>query len=342
MQLRMSSIPLMLEYVSGLRSYQENREAIRRILAHEDYQYELRRYGISPAEHLIDYFSRLDTIPPEDIPDLSANHRRNHLREKHGQWLDCAASPQKYQDRYERLKAFFTDDFLAEMQGKLASMFPAGTEMIPDPAVISTLSIGRSFGYVHEGALHLDLFGIERDCSIEELPRVILHEMHHLQALKMAEGIPGGQSLLDQYIRGFAWEGLAVKFCNNAEGVISKRIEPEQPPNLGVPAIPALNAHFAEHFDLFCATVSRIRAGQFSREDMNRQYAEVWQNPYLYGREPLAQMAVYSLGNELYGCVYDHFGLDAVYECFYYPDRLIGYFNRADCGYKIPAQLSAC
>ena len=60
----MSSIPLMLEYVSGLGARPGDREAARAILAHEDYRFELRRYEIPSAEHLIDYFSRpLDSSP---------------------------------------------------------------------------------------------------------------------------------------------------------------------------------------------------------------------------------------------------------------------------------------
>ena len=339
MQLRISSIPLMLDYVSGLSSHSGDQDAVRKLFAHEDYQFELRRYEISSAEHLIDYFSRLNTIAPEEIPDLSGDHRRNHLREKHRQWLDCVSHPQKYYDRYERLKAFFTDGFLAEMQRKLAGMFPKGTEMIPDPAVVSTLSFGRSFGYPSEGAIHLDLFGVEEYCSMEELPRTVLHEMHHMQAFKMAENTRGFYdefSLLERYIIGFAWEGLAVKFCNNAEGVISRRLEPEREPNLSVPAIPALNRHFEEHFQRFCDTVRQIRAETITEQEVERQQTDFWMNPYLYGEQPLDQTAIYSFGNELYGCVYDHFGLDAVYECFYHPARLISYFNRADCGYSIP------
>lgn len=332
----MSSIPLMLEYVSGLASRPGDRETVRRILAHEDYQFELRRYGISTAEHLVDYFSRLNAIAPEEIPDLSGDHRRNHLREKHGQWLDCVRDPQKYYGRCERMKAFFTDRFLADMQQRLTAMFPRGTEMIPDPAVVSTLSFGRSFGYPSEGALHLDLFGVEEYCALEELPRVVLHEMHHLQLIRMTEGISGEQSLLDRYIRGFAGEGLAVKFCNNAEGVLSRRLDRSLPPNLGVPSISLLNEHFPEHFQLFCDTVGRIKTGEFTGKDMERQWEQVWMNPYLYGEKPLDQLALYSFGNELYGCVYDHFGLEAVYECFWHPQRLIGYFNRACCGWTIP------
>jgi len=337
MELRLSSIPLMLDYVSGLSAHPGDRDTVRKLFAHEDYQFELRRYGITSAEHLTDYFSRLSTIDPAEIPDLSDNHRRNFLREKHCQWLDCINDPQKYYSRYERLKAFFTDDFLADMQQRLTEMFPKGTEMIPDPAIVSTLSFGRSFGYPSEGAIHLDLFGIEEYCTLEELPRVVLHEMHHLQTVKMSEDAgETGFTLLDRYIRSFAWEGLAVKFCNNAEGVVSRRIEPELPPNLCVPAISLLNRHFPEHFQLFCGTVGRIRAGTFTEEDMERQQQEYWLNPYLYGEAPLEQLPLYSLGNELYGCVYDVFGLDAAYECFYHPARLVSWFNRAGCGWSIP------
>lgn len=141
---------------------------------------------------------------------------------------------------------------------------------------------------------------------------------------------------MERYITGFAWEGLAVKFCNNAEGVLSRRLEPGEPANQGVTSIPLLNRRFEEHFRLFCDTVEGIRAGTFTEEDMDRQRGEVWMNPYLLGAEPLDQLAVYSLGNELYGCVYDAFGLDAVFACFDHPARLPGYFNRADCGWTIP------
>ena len=161
MELRLTSIPPMLEYVSSLGDAPGDLAAVRRILDHPDYQFEARRYGLDSLDHVADYLSRLKVIAPSDIPDLSRDHRKNSLRDKHQLWLDCAARPEKYRDRLERVRSLFTEDFLAEMQGRLAAMFPAGTEMIDEPAVVSTLSFGQSFGYPHEGAIHLDLFGIE-------------------------------------------------------------------------------------------------------------------------------------------------------------------------------------
>ena len=68
MKLRMSSIPLMLEYVAGLASRPGDRETVRRILDHEDYQFELRRYELPSAEHLIDYFSPAEYHPAGGDP----------------------------------------------------------------------------------------------------------------------------------------------------------------------------------------------------------------------------------------------------------------------------------
>nr|WP_300847142.1 hypothetical protein [uncultured Acetatifactor sp.] len=62
----------------------------------------------------------------------------------------------------------------------------------------------------------MDLFGIEDICTIEELPYVILHEMHHLQIQKLLgdySSFTEKFSLLDDYIFRFTGEGLAVKFC---------------------------------------------------------------------------------------------------------------------------------
>ena len=182
MRLRTSSIPLMLEYVAKSGMGQEDPQAAADILGHEDYLFEARRYGLDSREPLVSYFARFRTIAPEDIPELSPD-RRTALRDRHGLWLDCAAHPQKYRDRYRRLMGMLTEENLQNLQDRLRAAFP-GDVYLDDIDVVSTLSFGPSFGYVHENALHLDLFGVETYCTMEELPYVILHEMHHLQTMK--------------------------------------------------------------------------------------------------------------------------------------------------------------
>ena len=164
--------------------------------------------------------------------------------------------------------------------------------------------------------------------------------MHHLLINKMIgdyQTFAKDFSLLEKYIFRFTGEGLAIKFCNNAEGVISKRIDKECASNVGLASMKYLNSHFDEHFELFCSTAQKIVSGQITEAEVNKQFRTYWWNPYLYKDEVacLDQTPIYSFGNELFGCIYDAFGLDIMFDCFYNPLKTINYFNRANCGYSI-------
>lgn len=338
MELRISSIPIMLDYLSGLNAEPANIALIRKIFDHEDYQFEVRRYGLPSVEPLVSYFAHLRSVKSEDIPDLN-DERKSALRDKHNLWLDCVDNPQKYYNRYEKIKHIFCEENIQNLQYKLSAAFP-NEVAVNDGSIVSTLSFGPSFGYVYENALHLDLFGIEDICTIDELPYIILHEMHHLQIQKLIgsyHSFTQKFSLLDNYIFRFTGEGLAIKFCNNAEGVISKRIDSCLNANIGIPAIPILNNHFDEHFDLFNDTIKRIKQNSITADEISEQFSSYWWNPYLYRDEIafLPQTPIYSFGNEIFGCIYDAFGVEILFECFYNPAKTIEYINRANCGYFI-------
>lgn len=338
MELRASSIPAVLDCLSTWDGEPADLAEVRRLFSHEDYKFEMRRYGLSSLEPFVSYFSHLKEIRKDEIPDL-CEERKDALREKHDLWLDCASNPQKYYERYEKVKHILREDNLQNLQYRLSAAFPGGVA-INDAGVISTLSFGPSFGYVYENALHLDLFGIEDICTMEELPYIILHEMHHLQIQKLIgsySAFTGKFSMLDDYIFRFTGEGLAVKFCNNAEGVVSRRMDSSLAANIGVPGISLLNQHFEEHFALFNDTIQKIRRGAITESEIDEQFRTYWWNPYLYKDEIefLLQTPIYSFGNELYGCIYDAFGIDVMFECFYEPTKAITYFNQADSRYYI-------
>lgn len=338
MKLRMSSIPQMLEYLSETNVGSTNMAVVKSIFEHEDYQFEIRRYNLPSVEPLISYFSQLKNIKAEDIPDLS-DERKNTLRDKHNLWLDCASNPQKYYNRYEKIKNFLCVENIQNLQHKLADAFPNGID-IKDASIVSTLSFGPSFGYVYANALHLDLFGIESFCTIEELPHVILHEMHHLQIQKFIgsyDSFTSKFSLLDDYIFRFTGEGLAIKFCNNAEGIISKRIDYHMNANIGISSMSILNKHFEEHFNLFNDTIKRIKQNSITVSEINEQFKSYWWNPKLYKDETafLEQTPIYSFGNEIFGCIFDFFGIEVLFDCFCNPSKTIEYFNKINCGYII-------
>lgn len=338
MKVRISSIPMMFEYLSKLNTEPADIVLVNGLFNHEDYQFEIRRYGLSSVEHLVFYFSRLKSIKKEEIPNLS-DERKNALRDKHNLWLDCASNPQKYYKRYKKVKHILCGENIQNMQHRLSVAFPNAI-VINDANIISTLSFGSSFGYVYENALHLDLFGTEEICTIEELPYVILHEMHHLQIQKLIGdyySFTKRFSLLENYIFRFTGEGLAIKFCNNAEGVVSKRIDNNLNINIGIPAMPILNHHFEEHLSLFNDTIKRIGQKSITESEIDEQFRSYWWNPYLYKNEMavLPQTPIYSFGNEIFGCIFDVFGMEIMFECFYNPIKTIEYFNKTNCGYMI-------
>ena len=67
MKVRISSIPMMFEYLSKLNTEPADIVLVNELFNHEDYQFEIRRYGLSSIEHLVFYFSRLKSIKEEEI-----------------------------------------------------------------------------------------------------------------------------------------------------------------------------------------------------------------------------------------------------------------------------------
>ena len=117
--------------------------------------------------------------------------------------------------------------------------------------------------------------GILDHMEEQALSYVILHEMHHLQTMKLVDSYHSFTekfSALERYIFRFTGEGMAIKFCNNAEGAISKRMNPGLDANIGIPAMAILNRHFPEHLALFQDTGRKIESGLVSEKEIDEQF----------------------------------------------------------------------
>lgn len=337
MNIRISSIPLMLQHMKSIYDGKDDFSFLEQVLQHEDYLFEMRRYGVQSPENLLFYFSNMKTISQGDIADFTVD-RKDILRQRHPLWLDVMNHTDVYANKYDRLKKIWDDSFEEEMSVALQRAFPHKVDLT-DAEIVSTMSIGSSFGYVFENALHVDLLGIGHYCSFDELPAVVLHELHHLEMLRYMGSYAAFTkdfSLAETYIFRFTGEGLAIKFCNNAQGIISKAIAKDKPANIGLDAfsMAALNGCFPEVFSLFRDTLTAIREGRMTQRQMEKQFRTYWWNPYLPVHKPgkapkLKQTPIYSLGNELFGTIYDAFGLEGVFACVQKPLETPAYFNRA-------------
>ena len=331
--LNVSSILPMLDFLRDLKSKRADANKIREIFNHKDYDFEFRRYEISQTEPFINYFMRLSDIKESEIPELDSRYK-NMLKNKHTRWLNALENPDYYESLYKKITGSITDEALAGICETVKRGLPADAN-IDDIHIISTMSIGTSFGYVFDNALHFDIMGFNDD-NLKSLPSLLAHEIHHLAMSKYASSLYGNFSPEERYIFNFTGEGLAVKFCNNAKGAVSKPLYANLPVNecLDEFSMEYLNSRFYEALGVFKESLSDIRAGKMKNEDIYEQFNKYWWNPYTEEQsrdeEPLLkQSLIYSFGNDLFGVIYDAFGADILFDCVRHPLKTVEYFEQA-------------
>lgn len=212
--------------------------------------------------------------------------------------------------------------------------FPKGYRF-NDCKIIFTCGIGQSFGYANENGMHFDIMQLFRHYENEHFKEMIAHEIHHLIFLDNIEFQE--KNLEGYFLQWFAIEGLAIKFTNNAQGVLSKRFQPDKPANLGldIDSIEYLNNHFDVTYAEFQRTIADIRRGKVkTAEEVRELLVGYWFNLYAEGQNKeevpqLKQSRLYAMGNDLWGTLYDVYGMDKLYEILTHPETFIDNFNNA-------------
>jgi len=333
--LRLSSITPMLQFLRDLKSNQATYVQIAEILDHPDYDYEFRRYG-SAKQPMIDYFINLNTITDAEIPALRES-RPTEVLDKHPLWIAAFNDPNVYKELANKLHFIIS----GEMLDRVSNMVLAG---IPDDAdidtidVVCTMSIGGSFGYVYDGAFHIDILRIPEMGEKPEmyLPLLLAHETHHVVMMAYESEYVDNFTLEQWFIHFFSGEGLAIKFCNNAQGTISKPIYNHLPVNAGLDAFTMeyLNGKFNEAWVVFQKTLSSIRAGKMNKNDVWAHLMNYWYSFHTDYQQPneaplLQQSLAYSFGNDLYGTIYDAFGKNVLFDCVRHPEKVLDTFDKA-------------
>lgn len=314
LEIRYSTVKKMLEVIKKLRDGKNIRLELGILLEHPDYQVEFARYkGRVGKNEFIDYIVSLPTLKEEDI----SNH---DLRMHHKYYEDLLENIDTYVEEAEKLKlltiALFEEQIAITLDG-----LPDGF-ILPDVNFLFTLGIGQSFGWVYDNHSHFDFLQLVKDVSFDEFCKIIAHEVHHVAINKLFSHLDVASfSLEDMFYLYFAAEGLAVKYCNNAEGILSKSLKQERK-NIGLDTFSwdYLNDVFEQHFQEFIQTVRDIREGKItSQEALNKRFQDFWMNPYTAKQNLdelplLKQYPVYAMGNEIWGIIHDCYGKEVLYQ----------------------------
>lgn len=333
---RDGSIPDMLHIVEEYNKGCRDKRTLKQILDGPDYQMEFCRYGSRvPREAFEDYFMACPDLHTDQIDNVA-------LKSHHEYWRQVFADPGRYQLAWERWSRFLTPDKLQEGVDRALAGLPAYVEL-ENIDVVFTLGIGPSFGYPYKNCIHFDLIQLEamygREGGQQEFMAVVAHEVHHIGFAQVAAQVD--ERKLAESEEGYlclslAGEGLAVKFTNNCGGMLTRQLCPGQPVFcLDPDTISYLMGDFENTFEHFKETVSRIRRGELrGREAVDRELTEYWYNPYMEGQKKgeipkLKQSRAYTFGCELWGVIYDAFGLEILYDTVLHPWLCLERFHAA-------------
>ena len=187
-----------------------NEGKLRAILSMPDYSVEFRRYsepnlpvcGIC-FEEAVDFFLHFDEKDFEN-PRL-ASKKESFLAFYHD--LDSRIQkiqmlenimPEDLQVVEQLLKNGLPDSLMAE---------------IDHFTVLLTVSIGNSMGWPYGEYIHFDVANLDSLEDKDTFLHVLAHEIHHIMFSRL---LPEEMSPRQYFFVNFAFEGLAVHFCNNA------------------------------------------------------------------------------------------------------------------------------
>ncbi|MBR0135337.1 MAG: hypothetical protein IJM18_03985, partial [Clostridia bacterium] len=183
---------------------------LRKILRMPDYEVEFQRYGMPGLpvcgisfEEAVDFFMNFD------LKDFD-NPRLQYKKES------FSAFYRDIDKRLESIECFtaFTPDDLRLMEELLANGLPEEClNETPELNIILAVSIGNSMGWPYGHYIDYDVANLDMLKDKDDFIHITAHEIHHIFTgmLLFPEGITGE----DCFLQSFAYEGLAVHYCNN-------------------------------------------------------------------------------------------------------------------------------
>lgn len=191
---------------SGVR----DEEKLRQILSMPDYEIEFRRYGDPNLpvcgicfEEAVDFFLHFEE---KDFPNP-------RLAAKKEAFLPFYRDLDTRLQKMELLSSITPED-LKLVEQLLENGLPGHLlREVNQFTVLLTISIGNSMGWPYEHYIHFDVANLDTLTDKESFLHVLAHEIHHIM---FAQLLPEEMTPRQYFFVNFAFEGLAVHFCNNA------------------------------------------------------------------------------------------------------------------------------
>lgn len=330
--IRIDSLPGMFQIFRDVKNGCFDKTKLLKVLNHSDYRYEFERYNqeglplaLISKEDYVAFFETFLTKTIEEIenPRLKMRYESYHILLNN---LDA------YEANIEKLANMdrkVYDDGIQIVE----RAFPNGFQM-DDIDIVFTIGIGNSFGWAYKNGIHFDVINFFQYYTLEdtkEFEAFIGHELHHRSFDKLVSNKP--LSAESEFYHFLAYEGLAVKYCNNASTKLTQVFDDSRLPNIGMDQFTwnYFTDNYSDIYKQFQNDIERIRMeGHGCINDI----MTYWLNIYLPNEDKtkvqqLKHTKNYFIGSEIWGLIHDIYGKEKLYSLLNNLDEFPYYYNKA-------------
>lgn len=303
-----------------------NQEQLRQILQLPDYLVELARYGSAglptcgiSLDEAVDFFMNFDT-------KTFSNPRLAYKQPYFKKFYDNL-------DGQKETMALFHNITAADME-VIAETLKAGLPgQLADEEttynIIFIISIGNSMGWPYEHYIDFDLANMNLLADKSSFLHIVAHEIYHTYFNRMIAQSMNSQQL---FLINFAFEGLAMHFCNNA-ATIGKPAKYPQPSY----AVSAKDWDlYAGQFDLLwsqfkkdwqsCAELTETQTSQLVADHYEKlDYTDLRTGQTV----KIEQYPTYYLGCYFWGSIDTALGRPALFAALNNPEQIAATYNKA-------------
>lgn len=326
MNYRYSTLEPMVEIMKNHKKGKDIKSTLEELLEHDDYKVQFDFFNNHPAgiaftkEEFVDMFLNVEEYKPKDNTSLALIHRQKDLK-----W--AFENLDAIEETIKMVNSISDQDFEAILDRvNFALRTPIDASEVQ---LVVAIGIGVTGAFNQGNINFFDLKKICADGLKQGFLNTLVHELHHLGYKEQFRIDYENVRPVDAFIHFFSGEGLAVKFGNNFEGVLTKKYY-----DLEHTTVKDSYNYYMKHSDRiikqFIDDLKTLETGNM--DDADRIFHEnYWQRDVVvngvlkpfYLKNPVA----YYLGADIWGMIFDQLGKDKMFEYLECPDGLYGFLK---------------